>query len=89
MSHVSDGTMTATPPRYTRRLSDKSVIVRCVHRPKRLPRRRKAVAIVGPAIVTKAIRRAPADTPPVDDEQEPAASSDKSRAPRRWCTRAR
>jgi hypothetical protein len=59
--------------RYAAAMPDKRVIVRCVHRPKRLPRRRKAVAIVGPAIVTKAIRRAPADTPPVDDEQEPAA----------------
>jgi hypothetical protein len=50
-----------------------SRIVTHVHRPKRPPRKRKAVAIMGPAIVTKASRRAPADTPPVDDEPEPAA----------------
>ena len=47
-------------------------IVTYTHRPKRSPRKRKAVAIAWPAIVTKASRRAPADMPPVDD-QEPAA----------------
>jgi hypothetical protein len=47
--------------------------VTTAYRPKRPPRKRKTVAITGPAIVTKASRRAPADTPPGDDEQEPAA----------------
>jgi hypothetical protein len=71
MSHVSDGTMTATPPRYTRRLSDKSVIVRCVHRPKRLQRKRKAAAIAGPAIV----RKVKAGTGPLPQGPPPSARS--------------
>jgi hypothetical protein len=42
-----------------------SRIVTYAHRTKRPPWKRKAAALPVPAIVTKATRRKPADTPPV------------------------
>ena len=59
-------------------------IVTHVHRPKRPPRKRKATALAVPVIVTKAIRRKPAETPPVADEPAPTpppASDDTRTAP--------
>ena len=52
-------------------------IVTTVHRPKR-PRKRKAVAIAGPAIVRK---RGRADAAPPPDEPEPAAPPPAKPAP--------
>jgi hypothetical protein len=49
-----------------------SRIATYVHRPKRLPRKRKLAALNVSAIVAAGNRRQP---PPVDDQQEAAASS--------------
>jgi hypothetical protein len=56
-------------------------IVTYGHRPKRPPRKRKAIALQVPAIVTKATRRQPADPPPVADEPEPTPPPAKDDTP--------
>ena len=65
-----------------------SRIVTTVHRPKRPPQKRKAVALAVPAIVTKAGNRKPTrpaepQTAPANDDRRPAIVTAASRKQRR------